>query len=70
MKYQTGQFTFRTTRFDCFPVELSHCLLSSLSAHEIFYAFTNINSYIDAVLAGYDNYRVNLQSISSIDAVR
>ena len=46
------------------PVELLHHVFSYLSAHEIFYAFTNVTSYIDAVLTTYSPNQVNFKSIS------
>jgi hypothetical protein len=53
-----------TCRLDNLPVELIHHLLSYFSAHEIFYTFTNVTSYINAVLAAYSNYKVNFKSIT------
>ena len=53
-----------TSRLDHLPVELAHHLLGYFSAHEIFYSFANVTSYIDAVLATYTNYRVNFKAIS------
>jgi hypothetical protein len=49
---------------DCFPVELVHHLLNYFSAHEIFYTFTHVSSYIDNVLNAYSSYRVNFESIT------
>lgn len=46
------------------PVELFHHIFSYLSAHEIYDAFTNLNSYLDAVLTTYSHNRVNFKSIS------
>lgn len=51
-------------RFDCFSVEIFRCILAYFSAHEICYTFANVNSYIDAVLAEYNDYRVNFKSIN------
>jgi hypothetical protein len=53
-----------TCRLDNLPVELIHHLLSYFSANEIFYTFTNVTSYIDAVLLAYSNYKVNFKSIT------
>jgi hypothetical protein len=49
---------------DVFPVELIHHLLNYFSAHEIFYTFTNVSSYIDHVLLAYSNYCVNFKSVT------
>jgi hypothetical protein len=51
-------------RLDNLPVELIHHLLAYFSAHEIFYTFINVTSYINAVLASYSNYKVNFKSIT------
>jgi hypothetical protein len=51
-------------QLDNLPVELIHYLLSYFSAHEIFYTFINVTSYINAVLAAYSNYKVNFKSIT------
>ena len=52
------------SQLDALPVELVHHLLNYFSAHEIFYTFHNVTSYIDAVLLNYADYRVNFKSIS------
>lgn len=52
------------SRLDHLPVELFHHVFSYLSAHEIFYAFTYVTSYIHAVLQTYRHYRVNFKAIS------
>jgi hypothetical protein len=51
-------------RLDTLPVELVHHLLNYFSAHEIFYTFSNVSSYIDAVLVAYSYYRMNCKSIT------
>jgi hypothetical protein len=51
-------------QLDHLPVELIHHLLSYFSAHEIFYSFINVTSYIDAVLLAYSNYKINFKSIT------
>ena len=51
-------------RLDGLPPELFHCLFSYLSGSEIFYAFTNVTSYIDAVLTAYSHDRINFKEIS------
>ena len=53
-----------TSRLDDVPVELLHQLFNYFSAHEIFYSFVHLNSYIDAVLKTYTNYRINFKAIS------
>ena len=52
------------SRLDHLPAELVHHLLGYFSAHEIFYTFHNVISYIDAILATYSNYRINFKGIS------
>ena len=49
------------------PVELFHYFLEYFSAREIFYSFTNVSSYIDAVLTTYTKYRVDFQGVSRSD---
>ncbi|CAF4693444.1 unnamed protein product, partial [Rotaria magnacalcarata] len=49
---------------DELPIEILHILFSYLLAHEIFYSFLNINSYLDAAIVSYPNYQLNFQSIS------
>jgi hypothetical protein len=51
-------------RLDSLPVELIHHLLSYFLAHEIFYTFSNITSYLDAVLVACSNYQINFKSIT------
>jgi len=51
-------------RLDNLPVELIHHLLTYFSAHEIFYTFINVTSYINAVLLPYSNYIINFKSIT------
>ena len=53
-----------TNRLNSLPVELIHHILSYFAAHEIFYTFANISSYLDAVLVAYSSYRLNFKSIS------
>lgn len=53
-----------TSRLDDLPVELFYRLFNYLSAHEIFYSFVHLNSYIDAVLKTYPTYRINFKAIS------
>ena len=53
-----------TSQLDILPVELVHHLLNYFSAHEIFYTFHNVSSYIDAILLNYADYRINFKSIS------
>ncbi|CAF4897812.1 unnamed protein product, partial [Rotaria sp. Silwood1] len=52
-----------TCLFDSFPVELVHNIFHYLWAHEIFYGFTRLSSYIDNVLVGYDRYSISLSSM-------
>ena len=52
------------SRLDSLPAELVHHLLGYFSAHEIFYTFHNVTSYIDAILPTYSNYRINFKGIS------
>ena len=56
-----------TYQLDILPVELVHHLLNYFAAHEIFYTFRNVSSYIDAVLMNYVDYRINFESISRAD---
>ncbi|CAM4973223.1 unnamed protein product [Rotaria socialis] len=49
---------------DELPIEILHILFSYFLAHEIFYSFLNINSYLDAAIVSYPNYQLNFQSIS------
>jgi len=51
-------------RLDHLPVELIHHLFTYFSAHEIFYTFINVTSYINSVLLAYANYKVNFKSIT------
>jgi hypothetical protein len=51
-------------RFDSLPVELIHHLSRYFSAHEILHTFTNVSSYVDAVLLTYPYYCINFKSIS------
>jgi hypothetical protein len=51
------------SRLDLLPVELVHNIFTYLSAHEIFYAFSNITGYIDATLVSYDRYLLNFRSV-------
>ena len=53
-----------TSQLDILPVELVHNLFNYFLAHEIFYTFGNVSSYIDAVLLNYEDYRINFESIS------
>ena len=55
------------SRLDQLPVELWRCILSHLSAHEIFHSFTYLSSYIDGMLKTYTKYRVNFKAISRND---
>jgi hypothetical protein len=50
-------------RIDFLPVELFHNIFIYLSAHEIFYAFSNITDYIDDILIGYNRYLLNFRSV-------
>ncbi|CAF4474520.1 unnamed protein product [Rotaria sp. Silwood2] len=52
-----------TCLFDSFPVELVHNIFHYLWAHEIFYGFARLSSYIDNVLVGYDRYSISLSSM-------
>ncbi|CAF0945030.1 unnamed protein product [Rotaria sp. Silwood1] len=52
-----------TCLFEFFPVELLHGIFHYLSAHEIFYAFTQISTYVDNVLVSYDRYSISLSSM-------
>ncbi|UJR32740.1 hypothetical protein I4U23_020199 [Adineta vaga] len=45
------------------PIEIFHTIFGYLWAHEILYAFHNINGYLDNILLSYQNYLVNLTSI-------
>ncbi|CAF3991432.1 unnamed protein product [Rotaria magnacalcarata] len=49
---------------DELPIEILHILFSYFLAHEIFYSFLNINSYLDAAIVSYPSYQLNFQSIS------
>lgn len=49
-------------RLDFLPVELVHHIFTYLSAHEIFYAFSNVTDYLDAALISYDQYIINFRS--------
>jgi hypothetical protein len=51
-------------RLNNLPVELIHHLLSYFSAHEIFYTFINVSSYLNAVLVAYSSYQINFKSIT------
>jgi hypothetical protein len=55
--------TMSSLQIDILPVELLHYIFGYLWAHEIFYAFFNLNSYFNAVLVSYDRYFVNFRSI-------
>ena len=56
-----------TCRLDLFPVELVHHLLNYFSSHEILRTFSDVSSYLDAVLLAYPYYRVNFKSILRTD---
>lgn len=45
------------------PPELFHVIFSYFWAHEVLTTFLNVNSYIDANVLSYQNYRVNFRSI-------
>ncbi|CAF2510852.1 unnamed protein product [Rotaria sp. Silwood2] len=49
--------------FEFFPVELMHGIFHYLSAHEIFYAFAQLSTYVDSVLVSYDRYSISLSSM-------
>lgn len=51
-------------QLDNLPVELIHHILSYFAAHEIFYTFTNVSSYLDAILIAYPSYQINFKSIT------
>ena len=51
-------------RLNGLTAEILHDLFDYFSAHEIFYTFHNVTSYIDAVLVTYTNYRINFKAIS------
>lgn len=55
--------TTSSSQIDILPVELFHYIFGYLWAHEIFYAFFNLNSYFNAILVNYDRYSVNFCSI-------
>ena len=44
------------------PVELIHSIFPYLWAHEILYAFAQLNTYFDSILASYDRYLICLSS--------
>ena len=48
---------------DRFPVELLYAIFSYLSADEICHSFFDISRYLNTVLANYDRYYCNLESI-------
>lgn len=54
-------------RLNDLPVELFHYFLDYFSTREIFYSFTNVSSYIDAVLKTYTKYRIDFQGIRRDD---
>jgi hypothetical protein len=51
-------------RLDRLPVELIHHILNYFAAHEVFYTFKNVSSYLDAILVAYSSYQINFQSIT------
>jgi hypothetical protein len=51
------------SRLDVLPVELIHNIFTYLSAHEIFYAFSNLTDYLDATLISYNRYLLNFRSV-------
>lgn len=51
------------SRLDVLPVELVHNIFTYLSAHEIFYAFSNVSDYLDATLISYNRYLLNFHSV-------
>ncbi len=48
---------------DKFPVELIHQIFNYFSTLEILLTFSDVSSYLDAVLHGYSSYKVNFKSI-------
>lgn len=62
--YLNESLEMNNCQLDNLPVELIHHLLTYFSAHEIFYTFINVTSYINAVLAAYSNYRINCKAIT------
>lgn len=47
-------------RLNELPVELFHFLFDYFVAHEIYFSFFNISSYIDSVINCYSNHRLHL----------